>query len=245
MFSTVDLRGLAPASDRIPAAAGRSMSDTTDDDRSVPAEPASVASAMSDAVVASVEHPHRFEAVFDQYHRAIHEYLARAVGRDHADEHAGDVFVAAFAGRARYDPALGSVRAWLFGIATNIRRTRARSQARGRRAWGRVGPERDAQEGGFEVVEEGLDYGRRLAWVTEYLREMSDADRDVLVLYAWGELTYPEIARILGVEVGTVRSRLARARARLRELLAANGQVLGGRGNSPDDEDGSWTSWSG
>ena len=51
---------------------------------------------MSEAVVASVEHPHRFEAVFDQYHRIIHEYLARAVGRDHADECAGDVFVAAF-----------------------------------------------------------------------------------------------------------------------------------------------------
>jgi RNA polymerase sigma-70 factor (ECF subfamily) len=221
------------------------MSDATDDDRPAPAEPPSVASAMSEAVLASGVHPHRFEVVFEEYHRTIHEYLARAVGRDHADECAGDVFVAAFAGRSRYDPALGSVRAWLFGIATNIRRTRARSRARGVRAWGRLGPERDAHEGGFEVVEEGLDYGRRLAWVTEFLRAMSGTDRDVLVLYAWGELTYPEIAQVLGVEVGTVRSRLARARARLRELLASNGEVLGGRGNSPDDEDEPWTSWSG
>jgi RNA polymerase sigma factor (sigma-70 family) len=221
------------------------MTDATNEDRPAPAEPASVAVAMSDAVVASVEHPHRFEAVFEQYHRTIHEYLARAVGRDHADECAGDVFVAAFSGRARYDPALGSVRAWLFGIATNIRRTRARSHARGRRAWGRVATERDADDGGFEVVEEGLDYGRRLTWVAAFVQELSQTDRDVLVLYAWGQLSYPEIAQALGLEVGTVRSRLARARGRLRELLAANGEVPGGRGSSPDDEDDSWTSWSG
>ena len=221
------------------------MSDATDEDRPAPAEPASVAAAMSDAVVASVEHPHRFEAVFEQYHRTIHQYLARAVGRDHADEHAGDVFVAAFAARARYDPALGSVRGWLFGIATNVRRTRARSHARGRRAWSRVDTDRDAHEGGFEIVEEGLDYGRRLAWVTAFMQELSETDRDVLVLYAWQQLSYPEIAQALGVEIGTVRSRLARARGRLRELLAANGEVPGGRGNSPDDEDDPWTSWSG
>jgi RNA polymerase sigma-70 factor (ECF subfamily) len=183
--------------------------------------------------------------VFEQYHRAVYEYLARSVGRDLADEYAGDVFVAAFAARARYDPDLGSVRGWLFGIAANIRRTRARSAGRGRRAWNRVGGEREAQEGGFEVLEERLDYGQRLAWVTRFLRELSDTDRDVLVLYAWNELTYPEIAQALGIEVGTVRSRLARARGRLRELIAASGEVPGESGALPHDEDEPWTSWSG
>jgi RNA polymerase sigma-70 factor (ECF subfamily) len=221
------------------------MSDSRGSERPAHAESASVAAAMSDAVVASVDHPHRFEAVFEQYHRTIYEYLARAVGPDRADEYAGDVFVAAFAARIRYDPDLGSVRAWLFGIAANIRHTRARSDWRGRRAWHRVGGEREAQEGGFEVLEEGLDYGRELAWVAEFLRELSDTDRDVLVLYAWGELSYPEIAQALGIEVGTVRSRLSRARARLRELIATSGEVLDGSGGSPDDEDDPWTSSSG
>jgi RNA polymerase sigma-70 factor (ECF subfamily) len=221
------------------------MGDANDDERPANAEPTSVASAMSEAVVASIEHAHRFEAVFEQYHRDVYEYLARAVGPDRADEYAGDVFVSAFSSRARYDPELGTVRAWLFGIAANIRRTRARSELRGRRAWGRVGGERDAQDGGFEVVEEGLDYGKRLAWVAEFLRELSDIDRDVLVLYAWGQLSYPEIAQALGVEVGTVRSRLARARGRLRELIAASGEVLGGSTRSPEDEEDPWTSWSG
>jgi RNA polymerase sigma factor (sigma-70 family) len=213
------------------------MSDATDDDRPAHAEPTSVASAMSEAVVASVDHAHRFEVVFEQYHRAIYEYLARGVGRGWADECAGDVFVAAFDARARYDPALGSVRGWLFGIAANIRRTRARSDRRSRRAWDRVGVEGAVEDGSFEAVADTLDYGKELAWVVDFLRELSDIDREVLVLYAWGELTYPEIAQALGVEVGTVRSRLARARGRLRELIAASGQVLGGRADSADDED--------
>jgi RNA polymerase sigma-70 factor (ECF subfamily) len=209
------------------------MSDAHDRERPAHAEPEPVAAAMREAVVASAEHAHRFEAVFEQYHRVIHEDLARTVGRGRADELAGDVFVTAFAARARYDPGLGSVRAWLFGIAANVRHTRLRSDARGRRAWGRVGGERAGHDGGFEVVEDGIDYGRRLAWVTEFLRELSDTDRDVLVLYAFHDLSYAEIAQALDVEVGTVRSRLARARGRLRELIAASGEVLDGTGN-PD-----------
>ncbi len=81
--------------------------------------------------------------------------------------------------------------------------------------------------------------------VAEFLRQLSDIDRDVLVLYAWSELTYAEIAQALGVEVGTVRSRLARARGRLRELISGSGEVLERRAESADDEDRPWTSWSG
>jgi RNA polymerase sigma factor (sigma-70 family) len=221
------------------------MSDTADDERAANVEPTSIASAMTEVMLASIDHPHRFEAVFEQYHRAIYDYLARSVGPDRADEYAGDVFVAAFAARVRYDPELGSVRGWLFGIAANIRRNRARSDWRSRRAWDRVEGERGTDEGGFEVVEEALDYGKELAWVTQFLRELPDIDRDVLVLYAWGELTYTEVAQALGVEVGTVRSRLARARGRLRELISGSGQVLERRAGSADDEDTPWTSWSG
>jgi RNA polymerase sigma-70 factor (ECF subfamily) len=194
---------------------------------------------MSDAVIASVEHPHRFEAVFDAYHGVVHEYLARAFGPDRADEYAGDVFVAAFTARVRYDPDLGSVRAWLLGIAVNIKRTRARSDRRGRRAWGRVGRERGGHEDlGYEFAADRVDYGRQLAWVADFLRELPDTDRDMLVLYAWAELTYTEISEALGIEVGTVRSRLSRARARLRELIAASGEVVGEGGKPHDGEDG-------
>lgn len=220
------------------------MDEHTDRDPPAPGEPASLSGAMTEAVLTSVDHPHRFEAVFEQYHRAIHEYLARSAGPHRADELAGDVFVVAFSARARYDPTRGSVRAWLFGIAANVRRTRTRSERRGRHAWSRVTPERDLEPGGFEVVEDELDYGRRLAWVATFLRELPDVERDALVLYAWGGLTYAEVAQALGAEIGTIRSRLARARGRLRELIAASGQVQGESAAPHGDED-PWTSSSG
>jgi len=73
--------------------------------------------------------------------------------------------------------------------------------------------------------------------VAGFLRELSDIDRDVLVLHACGELSHLELAQALAVEVGTVRSRLARARVRSREVIAGSGQVLGRRADTADDED--------
>jgi RNA polymerase sigma factor (sigma-70 family) len=70
--------------------------------------------------------------------------------------------------------------------------------------------------------------------VARALNHLPLADREVIVLYACDELSYAEIASALGIEVGTVRSRLSRARGRLRELLTASGEVLGeGNEGSP------------
>ena len=56
--------------------------------------------------------------------------------------------------------------------------------------------------------------------LTEALAGLSEPDRDVLLLIAWEELSYEEVARALAIPVGTVRSRLHRARVKLREALA-------------------------
>ena len=61
--------------------------------------------------------------------------------------------------------------------------------------------------------------------VVAAMARLSPPHREVLVLFAWEELDYQTIAEVLDVEVGTVRSRLARARAHLRELLEPSGQV--------------------
>ena len=84
------------------------------------------------AVRASVEHPECFSVVFERHHRVVWTYLARLAGPDVADEIAGDVFVTAFERRARFDPARGEVRSWLYGIASNKLRTRFRSDRRAR-----------------------------------------------------------------------------------------------------------------
>lgn len=177
-------------------------------------------------VRASTAAPELFEQVFDRYHRAIWSYVARVAGRDRADDVAGDVFVAAFASRAGYDPARGSVRAWLYGIATNLLKTRFRSDARAARAFERVARELRAPIPPTDLVDDALSYRARLERVVAALAGLSGADREIIVLFAWERLSYEEIAAVVGVEVGTVRSRLSRARARLRELVEPSGEVV-------------------
>ena len=168
------------------------------------------------------------------------ENPARAVGRDAADEHAGDVFVAASWASSPLRPGPRQRP----GLVVRHRHENHPSHAGTSTlclavvgVWGSVGTERDAQDGGFEVVEEKLDHRRRLAGVAEFMRELSDTDRDVIALNAWGlaQLSRDRASprgRGRGVACALVLW-ASRPRGRLRELLAANGEVLGGRGNSP------------
>jgi RNA polymerase sigma factor (sigma-70 family) len=79
----------------------------------------------------------------------------------------------------------------------------------------------------LEEVAGAMDVERSYLEVVEALGKMHDADRSIVVLYAWEELSYAEIAVVLEVPVGTVRSRLARARDRLRELMEPSGRLPG------------------
>ena len=171
----------------------------------------------SAALAASLTSPAEFAPVFDRHYDAVHTYLQRRVGPDAADELAAQTFLVAFEGRARYDRSRPDARPWLFGIATNLLLHHRRQVVRQLRAYARTGvdPVLDA----FEGVEDRLDaagLGRDLAAA---LVGLPAAEVEVLLLYAWADLSYPEIATALGVPVGTVRSRLWRARGRIRELL--------------------------
>lgn len=179
----------------------------------------------AEVVRASVADPQRFEAIFDRHHTRIWRYLARAAGPTVADDLAADVFVAAFAARDRYDDERGSVLTWLYAIATNRLRGRQRRAGRELRAVARVAGEAAPADDGEAAVDAALDEGRRLQQVLVALDALADADREILVLAAWESLSYAEIAAVLGIEVGTVRSRLSRARGRLRERLGPSGEV--------------------
>lgn len=180
---------------------------------------------------ASVTDPARFEAIFERHHRLVWTYLARLGGRELADDLAGEVFLRAFAGRMTFDPERGAVRSWLYGIATNLWRTHARSTSRGRaaleRAWVAQGTPPSSEDG----VDAAVDAQRSVPHVLRVLRSLSADDQAIVALYAWEGLSYGEIATALGVPVGTVRSRLGRARQRLRlrELTAPSGEVVGDR----------------
>ena len=180
----------------------------------------------------SVTDPKLFEVVFERHHQRIWAYLARRAGRERADELAGDVFVTAFRRRASYDPSRGSVSAWLYGIASHQLQTRFRSDARAARALRRAWAEQIADGAWCDRVDAAIDDRARLRRVIAALAAMPATDREVITLFAWERLSYEDIATIVGVEIGTVRSRLSRARARLRELVVTSGEETA---NAPCD----------
>jgi RNA polymerase sigma factor (sigma-70 family) len=189
-------------------------------------------------VRASVAQPELFETIFRRHHRRIWAFLARSGGRDGADELAGDVFVAAFSRRDRFDPDRGSVVTWLYGIAANQARTRFRQQGRASRALARVAGQGMPAGSPFDDTDAALDGAQALGRVQAALAALPDRDRELILLVAWEGLTYQEIADVLGMELGTVRSRLSRARHRLRELAGLDGGHTGAHSNLKEDSDG-------
>lgn len=177
----------------------------------------------SEAIAASIATPAEFAAIFDRHFDAIHAYLQRRAGPDLADELSSQTFLAAFDGRARYDTARVDARPWLFGIATNLLRRHRRHEVRELRAYARSGvdPVLDA----FDGIEERLDASGLRRELAEVLARVPSEEMDALLLYAWAELTYPEIGEALEIPVGTVRSRLSRVRGRIRELIDLDGAI--------------------
>ena len=169
-------------------------------------------------IAASLRHPERFAAVFDRHAPTIHRYLARRLGGQVADDLLGETFLIAFGGRGRYDPAFPDARPWLYGIATNLAGRRRREEAREYRLRAALGPPAE-QACHAEQVAAQVTAQAQNARLAAALAALSPGDRDVLLLIAWESLSYEEVAAALGIPVGTVRSRLNRARKKVRAQL--------------------------
>lgn len=174
--------------------------------------PASTKASDSSLIALSGSRPEAFAIIFDRHFAAIHAYLSRRVGRARADDLASTTFAVAFERRSDFRPDADSARPWLFGIATNLLRNERRAELRTLQMLARL---RQVPDAGT-AAPGGID--PRLAAV---LAELDPSQRDVLLLYAWGELSYDEIAASLEVPVGTVRSRLSRAHEQLRQALTS------------------------
>jgi RNA polymerase sigma-70 factor (ECF subfamily) len=170
-------------------------------------------------IARSLSDPSAFGVIFDRHFDAVHAYLARRVGHSVADDLAASTFTVAFERRRRFRREATTARPWLFGIATNLLRNEQRAEKRALETLGRLTPSEVAPPSP-EVLHAGH--------LGKLLSTLDRGQRDVLLLYAWEELSYEEIATALGVPVGTVRSRLARARARLRSLLGDPTEVGSG-----------------
>lgn len=171
-----------------------------------------------DLLAESLATPDRFATIFDRYASVVHGYLSRRVGAL-ADDLVSETFLLAFRGRAGYVPGRAPVRAWLFGIATNLVRRHARDEERRYRAFGRaVGEVEPTTELG--EVAGRVDAQALRGELADALAALPSEDRDVLLLWTYPQLSYAEIAVALGIPVGTVRSRLHRARGRVRDRVS-------------------------
>lgn len=164
----------------------------------------------AEALCASRSDPHAFVTVFERHFDTVSRYLRRRVARDLADDLAAETFVRAFEHRARFRPERDDALPWLYGIATNLLRQHFRREVRELRAFARTG---------IDPAQDAAPVDPADTRVAAVLAKLTDGERDVLFLFAWAELDYDEIAQALGIPGGTVRSRLHRARAKLRELL--------------------------
>ncbi len=161
-----------------------------------------------------------FERIFDRHADLVYRFVQRRTGdKSLAAETTSEVFLEAWRQRLKIQLVNGSLRSWLLGVAGNLVRRYWRSAHRRDSAMARF-PQLATEPDHAESVCERVDDQRRLIDLRTKLEEMPRKNLDVLLLWAWEELSYEEIAEVLQIAVGTVRSRLSRARSQLGDDLS-------------------------
>jgi RNA polymerase sigma-70 factor (ECF subfamily) len=180
----------------------------------------------AELISAAQRDPEVFGALFDRHATVLFRYLVRRVGRDDAETLLGEVFRVAFERRATFDTTYTSARPWLYGIATNLLARHRRREARRIGAMARLASYPPGAYDVNERVDDALVAHELWPRVADAVNQLPSEERDALILYVWEELSYEEIAAALGTPIGTVRSRLNRARQTLRELRASSGREV-------------------
>jgi RNA polymerase sigma-70 factor (ECF subfamily) len=171
----------------------------------------------------SLAEPQAFGLIYDRHASILLRFLGRRVGSEVGESLLHETFRIAFERRKSYETIRPSALPWLYGIASNLLLKHRRSEARRLRASARMAAGALAAQRRSGSAE--LEAHVLLPKVAEALDALGEAEREALLLYAWEDLSYPEIAQALELPIGTVRSRLSRARARLRELLGESGKA--------------------
>ncbi|MFE0645035.1 RNA polymerase sigma factor [Streptomyces sp. NPDC058877] len=182
-----------------------------------------------------------FAEIFDEHARVVYAHAVRTTGDwALAEDVMSLTFLEAWRLRDKLREEVRSVRAWLLGIATNVMRNTSRSARRHREAMSRLSLPGTSPDFADEVVGQMAD-AQRLAAAARALQRLKRTEREVFALVVWSDLGYAAAAEALGIPVGTVRSRLSRAREKLRRLvdeeLAADPRVVeprSGSGHIPD-----------
>jgi RNA polymerase sigma-70 factor (ECF subfamily) len=188
--------------------------------------------------------PDAFGMLFDDYARAVYNLAFRLTGNwSTAEEVVSLTFLEAWRLRGRVAPDGGSLRPWLLGIAVNVTRNLTRAARRHQAALSRLPGQEPVPDFADELAGQ-LDDSAALRRIAAGLAALRPAEREVLALCVWSGLDYAEAASALGIPVGTVRSRLSRARGKLRALTADGrdlarppGEPAAGREQQTGDRD--------
>jgi RNA polymerase sigma-70 factor, ECF subfamily len=167
-----------------------------------------------------------FGMLFERHSALIYNYCYRRLGNWAAtQELVSTVFLEAWRRRDKELPP-DKVLPWLYGIATNVLRNQRRSKRRYAAALRRL-PAIEAEPDIADAAGERIDYRRQTLEAIGLLRALPKGQQDVFFLCVGMELSYEDAAFALQIPIGTVRSRLSGARARLRELNSSSGNDQG------------------
>ncbi|OIK24130.1 RNA polymerase subunit sigma [Streptomyces malaysiense] len=161
----------------------------------------------------AVGDPAVFTSLVEQFSPVLHGYFVRrAPGA--ADDLLSEAWLQAFVARRTFDASRGSARGWLFGVARNVLAGHIR---RARRVATTAEP---AEVDPWQAVDQRLDAAALAPELRRALADLPAEERELLLLVSWEQLTPTEAAAAVGIPAGTARSRLHRARGRLRARLS-------------------------
>ena len=161
-------------------------------------------SSDAEVIARSLVEPSVFAILYERHQVAVRRYVVRRVGLQAGEDDASEVFIRAFRGRERCRAEQVGALPWLLGVANHVIADHRRSEQRRLRALGHL-----AVTAPRLIGHEDRDLSAELVGK---LRRLRSEDRDTLLLVVWGELSYEEAATALEVPIGTVKSRIARAR---------------------------------
>lgn len=172
----------------------------------------------------AADDPEGFGVLFERHARSVYNHcFRRTASWSDAEELMSAVFVDAWRKRRDVELIGDTALPWLLGVANNLLRNHRRSLGRRRAGLARL-PNPGVEPDPADEVAGRLADEQKMRRVLAFVEQLPRRDQEVLALCAWSELSYQDAATVLGVPMGTIRSRLARARARLAQL-EANSQI--------------------
>jgi RNA polymerase sigma-70 factor (ECF subfamily) len=179
--------------------------------------PALSEAADSDLLAMAASEPEAFGELFKRHSRSVYAYCARRTGNlDLAEDLTSVVFMEAFRCRRKLQLSNTSALPWLIGVANNVVRNADRSLRRYRSALDRIPVPANGVSSEEDTMKR-LGAQDALARALEAISTLTQGEQDVVLLVLWNEFTYTDAAMALGIPVGTVRSRLASARAKFKD----------------------------